>query len=359
MAKKILIINPFGIGDVLFSTPLISAIKKGFPGCNIAYICNIRTKEILETNPDISEVFVFERDEYRALWKNSKIDCIKKICAFWKEIKKRGFDVVIDLSLGKEFAFLCRLIGIKERRGFDYKSRGRFLTHKIAFDGFNDKPVAEYYLDVVNEKRQEIRDKSFFNTTLVVTDDDKKYIEDFLKQNGVKKDDFLVGLAPGGGISFGKKDQDRRRWPAERFAELSDRIAKEFNAKIVLIWGPGEEELVGRIASLMKESSLMASETTIRQMAALCDRCRVVICSEGGPLHIASSQAVKIISMFGPVDEKVYGSYPPSKNKVVITADIDCRPCYKRFKLPKCDINKCIEDIAVDTVFNSFLKLKE
>ena len=49
MTGRILIINPFGIGDVLFSTPLISAIKKKYPGCHIGYICNIRTKDIIET----------------------------------------------------------------------------------------------------------------------------------------------------------------------------------------------------------------------------------------------------------------------------------------------------------------------
>ena len=136
MSHNILIINPFGVGDVLFSTPLISNIKAQHPGCYIGYICNIRTKEILETNPDVAGIFVFERDEYRALWRHSKVNCVKKICAFWKEIKKRRFDIVIDLSLGKEYAFLCWLAGIKERRGFNYKGRGRFLTHKIRIKNF-------------------------------------------------------------------------------------------------------------------------------------------------------------------------------------------------------------------------------
>ena len=59
MRKNILIINPFGIGDVLFSTPLVSAVKAEYPGGYIAYICNLKTKDILTTNPAIDEVFVF------------------------------------------------------------------------------------------------------------------------------------------------------------------------------------------------------------------------------------------------------------------------------------------------------------
>ena len=73
MTKNILIINPFGIGDVLFSTPLVSAIKEKYPDSSISYICNLKTYDILITNPSINEVFVFERDEYRNLWKRSKI----------------------------------------------------------------------------------------------------------------------------------------------------------------------------------------------------------------------------------------------------------------------------------------------
>lgn len=353
MPKNILIINPFGVGDVLFSTPLISAIKKTFPGCYIGYICNIRTKEILETNPDVREVFVFERDEYRYLWKRSKIECIKKFFNFWHTIYRRRFDLVIDLSLGKEYAFFCWLVGIKERRGFDYKGRGRFLTHRLKFNGFNDRPVSEYYLDIVTSRFE----GKTLRTVLVPTDRDNIYVDNFLKEKSIKEEDLLVGIAPGGGVSFGSKNQERRRWGTKKFSELGDAIVERFNAKVILIWGSGEKQLVEKIESLMKHKVLIAPETTIREMAALCKRCKVVICSEGGPLHIASSQGVKTISLFGPVDERVYGPYPQSEDNVVITSDIECRPCYKRFKLPECDTKKCLEDISVDTVFNTFSSL--
>ena len=380
MTKKILIINPFGVGDVLFSTALIIALKKERFGCYIGYICNMRTKEILQTNPDVDEIFVFERDEHRSLWNKSKIECIKNFFNFWDTIRKRKFDTIFDLSLGKEYAFFCWLAGIKERRGFNYKGRGKFLTHKIPFDGFNDKPVAEYYLDLVGSRlvasplTRTVRSGGDYcsseakgraenrklKTVLVPTDSDRIYIDNFLKESGVKEEDILVGIAPGGGISFGKKNQGRRRWSPEKFSELADRIIRKFNAKIVLIWGSEEKDVVKKIVSLMKQNPLVAPKTTIREMAALYKRCKIIICSEGGPLHVASSQGVKTISIFGPVDEKVYGPYPPSEKHTVIKSNIDCRPCYKHFKLPKCDTRKCLEDISVEKVFNAIcFQLKE
>ena len=77
--KKILIINPFGIGDVIFSTPLIEALKQYYPDCYVGYICNRRVAELINTNPNLDKVFVYEKDESREIWRKSKIKCLIKI----------------------------------------------------------------------------------------------------------------------------------------------------------------------------------------------------------------------------------------------------------------------------------------
>ncbi len=345
---KILIINPFGIGDVLFSTPLVSHIKKRDSKSYIAYICNIRTKEILETNPGIDEVFVFERDEYRALWKKSKAKCLRKLLNFWREIKNRKFDKVIDLSLGREYAFFCWLIGAKERRGFNYKGRGRFLTYKIPLGGFNDKPVTDYYLDLVDSQTGITK----LGLILMPDSKDEAYVDRFLDKEGINTQDLLVGIAPGGGAAFGKNKAYCRRWPWQKFTHLIDKIAR-LNVEPILLWGPGEKDLVENIQREIDKKAILSPETTIREMAALMKRCKLVVCNDGGMLHIAVSQGVETVSVFGPTDERVYGPYPPSERHAVIKSNIDCRPCYKRFKLPKCDTRKCLEDISVEEVFNN------
>jgi len=352
--KNILVINPFGIGDVLFSTPLVSALKEAYSDSYIAYICNIKTKDILVTNPAIDEVFVFERDEYRNLWKESKIAAIKKFLAFWAEIKKRRFNIVFDLSLGKEYSFFCWRSGIKDRRGFNYKNRGRFLNHRIEFDGFNDKPIAEYYLGLLGNRRPGLNLAYGSDKTVLVTSQaDKGYIDNFLKTAGMSEKDILIGIAPGGGMSFGAKGQDRKRWPAEKFGMLADKLMEGFNAKIILIWGPGEEDLLEKIKSVMKNKALIAPKTTIREAAALMRRCKFIVSNDGGMLQIAISQEVPTISIYGPTDENVYGPYPKSERNIIITSNIDCRPCYKKFKLPECIDKKCLESISVDKVFTT------
>ncbi|MFA4992235.1 MAG: glycosyltransferase family 9 protein [Candidatus Omnitrophota bacterium] len=355
MAKNILVINPFGIGDVLFSTPLVSALKKLYPDSYIAYICNLKTRDILITNPAINEVFVFERDEYRFLWKTSKIGAAGKFLDFWGMVKKKKFDLVFDLSLGKEYAFLCWLVGIKDRRGFDYKNRGRFLNYRVPFDGFNDKPVAEYYLDLMRLAGPPDRESLNRKMVLVTTSEDKEYVDNFLKNSGIGGKDRLICVAPGGGMSFGSKKMGMRRWPVEKFKELAKDISERGGAKVVLLWGPGEEDLIKEIEGRGAKGVITAPKTTARQAAALMKRCAVVMCNDSGLLHLATSQGVNTVSIFGPTDEKVYGPYPLRAGNVVIKSDAECRPCYRKFKLSDCGTKKCLDGISVEEVFKAVM----
>ena len=349
MTKKILVINPFGIGDVLFSTPLITAIKEKYPLSYIAYICNIRAREAIETNPDIADIFVFERDEYRRLWKSSKLACIRKFLSFWKDIRNKGFDIAIDLSMGKEYSFLCWFVGIKERRGLDYKKRGKFLTHKVFIKGFTDKPVADYFLDVVGIHKR-------FPTVLIPKNYDIEYIDDFLRNNGLQQG-AIIGIAPGGGAAFGKNKAYYKRWPWQHFSDLASALIEK-DLKPVLLWGPGEEALILNIKRSVGNGIIAAPITSIRQMACLMKRCRLVICNDGGMLHIAVSQGIPTISIFGPTDETVYGPYPPDKKHIVIKSNVNCRPCYKFFRLPDCDDRKCMTDISVQDVLTKLKEIK-
>ena len=85
--KRFLIINIFGIGDVLFTTPLVRNIKKSIPEAYIGYICNKRAVAVLEGNPNINKIFIYEKDDYREIYKRSKIQFVKKIRDSLKDIK--------------------------------------------------------------------------------------------------------------------------------------------------------------------------------------------------------------------------------------------------------------------------------
>ncbi len=344
--KRILIINIFGIGDVLFTTPLMSNIKLHNPGCYIGYVCNKRAVDVLKGNTGVDRVFVYEKDDYRDALKRSKGEFIKKIFSSLAEIKQEQFDCVIDLSLNKYASILMGLIGIKRRIGFNYRNRSLFLTEKIKLNGYEGKHVVDFYLSLLKHLDIPIQSRSF---EFAIGEGDHQWAKTVLERWGVKDSDILIGLVPGGGASWGK-DANLKRWPAEKYAKLADKVVEKYKAKVILLGDISENELCASIRSQMRrEAFVIAEPTSIQQFAALLKRCRLIVLNDGGPLHIAVAAGVKTVSIFGPVDENVYGPYP-KEGHAVVSSDIACRPCYRQFKIADCEHYNCLRLLDVEHI---------
>ncbi|MCQ9205698.1 MAG: glycosyltransferase family 9 protein [Omnitrophica bacterium] len=346
--KKFLIINPFGIGDVLFSTPLTRNIKETFPESKIFYLCNRRVEPALRGNPLLNGVFVYERDEFEEVKKQSKILWLKKLWNLISEVKKEKIDIAIDLSLNSQFGFFAKLAAIKERVGYNYKNRGRFLTKKIKLESYENKHIIEYYLELAKLLGFESKHKEM---ELFVSKSQTDKAVEFLKRNGVGPDDLLIAVSPCGGASWGA-DSYRKHWPRKKFAQVSDMLINKHKAKIILTASNNERAAIEEIEGLMHHKPIKAVGLALMDYAALLGQSKILIANDGGPVHIAVSLGIKTVSIFGPVDELVYGPYPQDiKKHFVIKKDLSCRPCYKNFRLSACSYSmKCLETISVDEV---------
>lgn len=351
--QKILIVNPFGIGDVIFSTPLIEILKDKYPDCVIGYICNKRAYEVMRSNPKIDKFFIYEKDDFRAAWKRSKRECFKLVCDLLSIIKKERFDIAIDLSLGYQDSLLLSFIGIRKRIGFNYRKRGRFLTRKIDIDGFSEKHVIKYYCDMLKFLGIDVADFKL-SPKVYITGKDIAWASEFLKANGVADKDLLIGVIPGCGASWGM-DARHRRWDRGGFAKVCDGLAQQYGAKVMLLGDPQETEICDDIQNKMQGKAIMAcGKTSIRNFLGLIKRCALIITNDGGPLHMAVGLGLKTISIFGPVDEKIYGPYPMNENHVVVSkSDVPCRPCYKKFKYKICENRTCLTSIKPEDILEA------
>ena len=345
---KILLINPFGIGDILFSTPLIGILKERYPASSVSYICNKRACRVIEKCPSLDKVFVFEKGDYKELWKSDKKRCLKEFAQFVKDIQKEEFDIAVDMSMGHQYGFFLKLIRVPERVGFDYKGRGRFHTKRLAFEGFNDKPIGEYYKDLLRLAGLGTQDRPI---KIWWTEEESGYTQKFFDDKGLDRDDIIIGIAPGGGVSFGKEKISFKRWPHAKFAQLADKMIEKIGAKVILMWGPGEEELIKSISDSMQNIPIVAPKTTIRQMAAIMSRCDCVVSNDAGPLHVAVASGARTVSIFGPSDQNVYGPYPKGERHIIVTKGIGCSPCYKKFKTPDCKTLDCLNKLESEDVF--------
>jgi lipopolysaccharide heptosyltransferase II len=354
---KILIVNPFGIGDVIFSTPLVEILKKSCPQNSVNYLCNRKVSDLLRTNPNLDKVFVYEKDDYRQAWKLSKIEFMKMVLSLLGAIRREKFDMAIDLSLGSQYGMFLKILGVKRRIGFNYRNRGRFLTEKIEMDGFNDKHVVEYHLDVLKILGVDVK-KYKIKPRVYLTEDDAARVGRILEDTNVAEGDLVIGLVPGCGASWGP-DARYRHWGIKKFASLADKIMEKYGAKIILLGDSKDVEICKTVQGLVGGRTIMlCGKTTIGESLGLLSRCRLVVTNEGGPLHMAIGLGVRTVSIFGPVNERIYGPYPTSPDHIVISkSGIPCRPCYRKFKFKPCADTVCLDKIEVEDVLEGVDRL--
>lgn len=359
--ERILVINPFGIGDVLFTTPVISAIKDNYPDSFIGYWCNERVKEILQNNPSIDIIFALSRGDIKKLYRKSKCKGIISSLSLYHKIKKEKFSVSLDFSLDHRYSLLSKLWGIKRRVGFNYKDRGRFLTDKIDIEGYSEKHAVEYYLDLL--KFLNLRPKSY-NLSLTVPQKNNLKAKMMLAQAGVNDQDLVIAIAPGAGASWGK-DASLKHWPAVNFATLIDKIIDDYRAKILILGDDSERPIADTIIKTAHYNVVdLVGKTTLEELIAVINNVEMLITNDGGSLHIAVALGKKTVSFFGPVDPKVYGPYPSDeKRHVVLRRALECSPCYSQFRLSTCQRNReCLKRIDVAqalTAVSSLLSEKE
>ncbi len=348
--RKILFINIFGIGDVLFTTPLLANIKACWPDIKIGYICNSRAHSALKDNPHIDKIFVYERDEFNTVSRSSRLLFLKKILSFIKDISSEGYDMSIDVSMNAFMSFCCWAAGIKYRVGLDYKKRAVFLNKKINISGYEDRHVVEYYLDLLNILNIPIRIRSL---ELYINPEDERTADIFWKDHGLDKAIMVIGMVPGGGASWGK-DAVYKRLELKKYAKIADKIIAKFCADIILFGDTKEIELCQDMASMVSDRNhihIACGKLSIAGFASLVKKCALNIVNDGGPLHMAVAAGAKTLSIFGPVDPCVYGPYP-SAGHIVVRKPLPCSPCYRNFRLAACKHHSCIRDISVDEVFN-------
>jgi len=353
--SRFLLVNPFGIGDVLFTTPVARAIRDAYPAGFLGYWCNQRVAPMLQYNPDIDTAFGVSRGDLKKTWSESKIKGITDFYGLLRQLKTGHYDAAIDFSLDCRYSLLAQLAGIKRRIGFDYKKRGRFLTDKLALDGYSGKHVVDYYLELLKFLEVEPRSRQLY---LYTGQQEQSQSKKFLEYHGIHEQEAVIGIAPGAGASWGE-DAARKHWPAARFAQIADRIIDELKVKVVLLGDASERTIADVIIYSMKQKPIdMVGKTSLAQLAALIQRLRILLTNDGGPLHMAVALGVRTVSIFGPVDEKVYGPYPPSEKHTVLKAGLECRPCYEQFRLKPCDKEKeCITLIDTAEVFEALRRL--
>lgn len=300
---KILIIHTAFIGDIVLSTPLLKRIKEVYPEAKITYLTTPAGASILRNNPYILEIIEYDkRGRHRG---------IKGVWNLGKRLRYENFNKVIIPHRYLRSAVLGWLSRSPERIGYDIATGKCLYTKKIKYD--TNKHEVEKLLSFMGDVKGDLKEK--YRLELYPSKKEVESIDLLLKNKTENKK--IVVLAPG-------SKWETKRWPANYFNELIDKLSSEESIQIVIIGGKEEKEIELDVAKTLD----LRGETTLLELAEVLKRSSVVISNDSSPIHIASAfEKPYIIGIFGPTVEK-FGFYPWSKNsEVVENKEIECRPC--------------------------------
>lgn len=337
--KNILIIRTDRIGDVILSTPLIQVARQANPHAHIVFMTRPYTKDIVIGNPYLDEVLIYDKD------KAHKSVLATLLFAF--KLRKHRFDIALVLHSTTRVNWIAFLAGIPRRIGYDRKA-GWLLTDKLLYvkpQGL--KHEMEYTLDIARAAGITC-DSQNLAPYIPIGQDAEDAVSDFLESNGITEKDILFCVGPGSGCIS-------RRWPAQKFAEVSDKIMDSAGCKAIILAAADSLQLANVVRNNMKHKAIIAENFTLPQTAALLKLCKFFISTDTGPSHIAAATGTPCITIFGrkqpglsPVRWKPLGKYVTVLHKDAGCAECLAHRCAKHFA--------CVEAVTVDEVLDAAKK---
>ena len=317
--SSFLIVSTTGVGDTLWATPAIRAIKERFPTAHVAVLTSRIGEEILKYHPLIDALFIFK----------------PSFVLFWR-LKKKKFGTIFLFHASQRsvfpFAFFLgpeKLIGTRGiNKGLDF-----LFTQLLDNSSFHEIERRLQIVETVGAKRSTTALEFFFSKT------DEQIAETFLKN----EDTIVIGIHPGAQKPF-------KQWHREGFIRVGQRLKELVNCSIFVTGSEEERSLVEHIAS--KIPGATATFLPLRPLAALIKKMRLFIVNDTGPMHIAYSVATPTVALFCPTDPTLCGPYQ-YKQAIVIEKPLTCAPCIKK----RCKEPFCLLQISIEEVINACQKL--
>jgi heptosyltransferase-2 len=308
--KKILIIRTDRLGDVILSTPVIKNLRNCFPEAHIAFICRPYTKRILEGNPYLNEVIVY--DKYRThkkVWPSIK---------FALDLRKKKFDWALILHPTNRVHIFTFFAGIPLRIGWD-KKMGWLLTKKLPqAKQEGARHELEYTLDILRTLGLKADDKT---TYFPINKEAQKRVGALLKEFGLRDEEKLIVIHPSASCPS-------KRWPQEHFLELIKLFEEKKGFKIAVVTSE-EEKSFGQ--KLVEDNRILdlRGKLDILELASLLQQASLFVSNDSGPVHIAANFKIPVISIFGRKDPGLSPQRwkPLGNNSSYLSNDPGCTVC--------------------------------
>lgn len=335
--RKILIIKPSSLGDVVHSLPFLNALRDSFPRAEIHWIIAKGLEGLLEGHPMINKLWIINKDDWKRI-KGARAT-IKELRSLFKSLKAEKYDLVIDLQGLLRSGILAKATGASVRVGFKEAREGSriFYTHTVKAG--QDVHAVDRYLEIAKFLGCDISDIKFPFPL---------FFNSFAAGEPVRGGQLS---SASGGLNFHLSERyavivpgarwETKRWYPERFGELSSMLS----LKSLVVGGESDADIADIVVRNSDGNAISAAgKTTLKELIEIIKNARFVVTNDSGPMHIAAALNVPVFAIFGSTNPVRTGPY--GRLHVIIRKELECSPCYRK----NCRTVQCMEMISVREV---------
>ncbi|GHD71105.1 glycosyltransferase family 9 protein [Vogesella fluminis] len=304
---KILVIRRDNIGDLVLTTPLLASLRRAYPAAHIAALVNTYNQAVLAHCPDIDALHVYEKAKHLP---GSKLAIWWRTLKLVLALKRQRFDVVILAGNGysRQAAKFARLVGARKIVGYAPAHGAHVLDHVVTAD-----PARHHHAEVTHRLLGALGIDSAPGAACVLP----------APAEAAAARQALAGLS-GSGMVIGVHISARKpqqRWPAEAFVALMQALHARLACRFMLFWSPGDEDHPAHPGDDRKAARIVAAAAQyglpllpyptgeLPQLIGGLAVCDVLLCSDGGAMHLAAGLGKPMVTFFGNTDAVHWGPW--------------------------------------------------
>ena len=325
----------------------MAALKRRYPRIKLVWAVDEAYKDLLSSLDMLEDVAPFDRPKVTRGLKTLEWFwyAVGTIWAYIRQLRAFNFTGAITFQPLLRASLLARFSGARVRMGFSRFAEGGWFcqTNRVAV---SKKQHA--ILQNLELLRPLDVDPAPQRVPIPIRPEEKAETERWLGEVGVDPARLAV-ISPGSSKAV-------KQWTIEGYAGLADGLYADMGFTPVIVWGPGEEELAKQVVEAMQQPGVLAPALSLRELAALCEKTRLFIAPDSGPLHLAAAMGTPVVGLFGPTDPAITGPFwEPSR---VVRSKPDCpRSCYRHRNNPEARC-QCLQDLSVDEALTACRSLE-
>ena len=312
--QTILVSCPNWVGDVVMATPALDCIRQNLPEARIIGLIRRYAKGVIEDGPWFDDII-----EINDKTTGGIIDLVL-------QLRRLKPDLALILPNSFRSVLIARLAGVRRIYGYRRNGRAPLMTGGPEplrnNNRITPRPMVEYYMEIC--RWLNLDTPAQLKPHLFCSDTTMEQGTGLIKSYGISSEDMVIGMNPG--ARFGSS----KCWPPENFARLAEMISRQWDCKIMLFIGPGEQDLGHQIVKLSRAKIINTGPdlVNLELLKPLIQRCRLLVTNDTGPRHYGVAFDIPLVVIMGPTDPRYTNAN--LEKTIVLRRDLVCSPCHHK-----------------------------